>query len=62
MRPGAEAIQRKGWWGAHRYLVLRRLSQVTVLLVFLSGPWFGVWVAKGNLSASMTRLAWLTRI
>jgi ferredoxin-type protein NapH len=49
-----EAIEAKGWWGAHRYLVLRRLSQLTVLLLFLIGPWFGWWLIKGNLNYSLT--------
>lgn len=54
MRPGAEAVRVKGWFGAHRWLVLRRISQLTVLALFLSGPWFGVWIAKGNLASSLT--------
>lgn len=54
MRPGAEAVRVKGWFGAHRWLVLRRLSQLAVLALFLSGPWFGVWIAKGNLASSLT--------
>ena len=51
---GAEAIKAKGWLRAHRWLLLRRLTQAGVLLAFLSGPWFGVWIAKGNLSSSLT--------
>ncbi len=54
MRPGAEAVRVKGWFGAHRWLLLRRISQLTVLALFLSGPWFGVWIAKGNLVSSLT--------
>lgn len=54
MRPGAEAVRVKGWFGAHRWLILRRISQLTVLALFLSGPWFGVWIAKGNLVSSLT--------
>ena len=50
---GQEAIATKGWFGAHRWLILRRLSQLTVLALFLSGPWFGVWLAKGNLASSV---------
>lgn len=52
-RLGAEAVATKGWWPAHRWLVLRRLSQAGVLLLFLAGPWAGVWVLKGNLSSSV---------
>lgn len=50
---GREARLRKGWWLSHRWLVLRRLSQALVLLMFLSGPLFGVWILKGNYSSSM---------
>jgi len=52
--PGADAIASKGWVGAHKWLLLRRLSQLSVLLLFLAGPWFGLWIVKGNLSASLT--------
>ena len=40
-------------WQRQRWLLLRRTSQLLILLAFLSGPWFGVWIAKGNLSASL---------
>lgn len=53
-RPGADAVRDKGWWQAHRFLVLRRLSQLLVLGLFLLGPLAGVWIVKGNLSSSMT--------
>lgn len=49
-----EAIEAKGWWGAHRWLVLRRLTQLGVLALFLVGPWFGWWIVKGNLNYSLT--------
>ncbi|MFZ5775452.1 MAG: quinol dehydrogenase ferredoxin subunit NapH [Thermodesulfobacteriota bacterium] len=51
-RPGVLAIRQKGWLAAHRWLLLRRLSQLTVLLLFASGPLAGFWVLKGNLAAS----------
>lgn len=51
--PGPAARAAKGWWRASRWLLLRRVSQLTVLGLFLLGPWFGVWVLKGNLSASL---------
>lgn len=54
MRPGAEAVRVKGWFGAHRWLILRRVTQLSVLALFLTGPWFGVWIAKGNLASSLT--------
>ncbi|MBF0158166.1 MAG: quinol dehydrogenase ferredoxin subunit NapH [Magnetococcales bacterium] len=50
--PGPEAREKKGWWLANRWLLLRRLCQLSVLILFLLGPWLGVWLAKGNLSSS----------
>jgi hypothetical protein len=41
-------------WQRQRWLILRRSSQVLILLAFLTGPWFGLWIAKGNLSSSLT--------
>ncbi len=52
--PGRAAVIAKGWWAAHRFLVLRRLTQAAVLGLFLLGPWAGVWIVKGNLSSSLT--------
>jgi ferredoxin-type protein NapH len=54
LRPGAEAIEEKGWLGAHKWLLLRRTSQIGILLLFLAGPWLGLWIVKGNLSYSYT--------
>ena len=53
-RPGVEAIAAKGWLAAHKWLFLRRSSQVGILLLFLVGPWFGIWIVKGNLNFSYT--------
>jgi ferredoxin-type protein NapH len=53
-RIGGAATATNGWWLAHRFLLLRRVSQLGVLLLFLAGPWFGLWVVKGNLSSSLT--------
>lgn len=50
---GQEAIERKGWLRAHQWLLLRRFSQLTILGLFLLGPLAGVWIVKGNLSASL---------
>jgi ferredoxin-type protein NapH len=51
---GHEALEAKGWLGAHRWLLLRRASQLGVLALFMVGPWFGWWLVKGNLSYSLT--------
>lgn len=51
--PGREAVATKGWWRAWRFLLLRRLSQLLVLGLFLLGPLAGVWLIKGNLSSSL---------
>lgn len=40
-------------WQRHRFLVLRRSTQVGVLMLFLLGPWAGVWIIKGNLNSSL---------
>lgn len=53
-RPGAEAIVEKGWLAAHKWLLLRRTSQIAILLLFMVGPWFGWWIVKGNLNYSYT--------
>lgn len=52
--PGEAATVRHGWWLAHRYLVLRRFAQLFFLSLFLSGPLFGFWIAKGTLASSRT--------
>ena len=52
--PGREAVQLKGWWRAHHFLMLRRLSQLSIMALFLAGPLAGVWIVKGNLASSMT--------
>ena len=53
-RPGAEVIAEKGWLAAHRYLILRRISQLGILGLFLLGPLAGIWIVKGNLASSLT--------
>jgi len=52
--PGQEAVQKKGWLHAHKWLLLRRFSQILILFVFLLGPIFGIWIVKGNMSSSLT--------
>jgi len=51
---GQEAIAAKGWLGAHRFLILRRISQMFFLGLFLLGPWLGLWWVVGNLAGSRT--------
>ncbi len=53
-RIGQEAIEEKGWLAAHKWLILRRLSQFGILGLFLLGPLAGIWVVKGNLNYSYT--------
>ncbi len=53
-RIGAEAVAEKGWLGAHRWLILRRLTQSAILALFLLGPLAGIWIVKGNLNYSYT--------
>ncbi|ENJ1689505.1 quinol dehydrogenase ferredoxin subunit NapH [Vibrio parahaemolyticus] len=48
---GKEAVEKLGWWRAHRFLILRRLCQLTIIALFMAGPTFGV--LTGNLSSSM---------
>ena len=52
--PYREAIADKGFWQASRFQILRRLSQVTFLLLFLVGPVAGIWIVKGTLASSLT--------
>ncbi len=51
---GHEAVLVKGWLAAHKYLLLRRTSQLVFLAVFLLGPWFGIWIVQGTLAGSLT--------
>ena len=51
---GATAIADKGWFKAHKWLLLRRLSQLGILGLFLTGPVLGILIVKGNLASSLT--------
>ena len=53
LQAGAEAVTAKGWLAAHKWLILRRLSQLGILGLFLLGPWAGIWIIKGNLASSL---------
>jgi len=50
---GKDAIEAKGWAGAHKWLILRRSSQLGTLALFMLGPWFGIYILKGNLASSL---------
>ena len=52
--PTAAAILSKGWFGAHRWLFLRRAAQLGFLALFLAGPLAGIWIVKGTLASSLT--------
>lgn len=52
--PGRDCQDQHGFVVAHKWLIARRLAQVGFLLLFASGPWLGVWIAKGNLATSLT--------
>lgn len=50
---GARIASPRALLAGHRWLALRRLSQLVILGLFMAGPWFGVWLLKGNLSSSL---------
>lgn len=50
----SEVVASKGWLGAYKWLLLRRITQLSFLGLFLLGPWFGIWIVKGNLASSLT--------
>ncbi len=50
--PAALAVSAKGRLAAHKWLLLRRATQLGVLGLFLSGPLLGLWVLKGTLASS----------
>ncbi|MDH5424446.1 MAG: quinol dehydrogenase ferredoxin subunit NapH [Gammaproteobacteria bacterium] len=44
----------RSWLQRHKWLLLRRLTQLLVFSLFLIGPLAGIWIIKGNLSSSLT--------
>ncbi len=52
--PGREAVQNKGWLKAWKWLLLRRMTQLAILGLFLLGPLAGIWIVRGSFSSSMT--------
>ena len=51
-RVGGNAVATKGRLRANKWLLARRFSQLSILALFLVGPWFDIWPVKGNLSSS----------
>ena len=37
---------------AHKWWLLRRISQIAVMALFMLGPWAGIWLARGNFASS----------
>ena len=54
LAPGQQAVAKKGWLRAHKWLIYRRLSQLVILALFLTGPLLGFWIVKGNMASSLT--------
>ncbi len=52
--PSRAAVNKKGWLTASKWLLARRASQLSIIGLFLIGPWFGIWIVTGNLNSSLT--------
>lgn len=50
---GTEAIEARGWLAANKWLLARRFSQLSILSLFMLGPWLDIWLVKGNLNSSL---------
>ena len=44
----------RSWFLRHKWLLLRRVSQLSILLLFMLGPLAGIWIIKGSLVSSLT--------
>lgn len=53
-RLGDRAIKNKGWFKVHKWLLIRRVCQLSILAIFLLGPALGIWWVKGSLNSSLT--------
>ncbi len=49
---GKDALRAKGFVGAYKWLILRRITQVAIIGLFIAGPIGGIWILKGNLAGS----------
>ncbi|WP_312528015.1 quinol dehydrogenase ferredoxin subunit NapH [Paracoccus sp. (in: a-proteobacteria)] len=47
-----QGVQAHGVIRAHKWWFLRRITQILVLAIFMTGPLFGIWIAKGNFASS----------
>lgn len=47
-------LERRSWLLLHKWLLLRRITQVSIFALFLLGPLADIWIIKGNLSSSLT--------
>jgi len=47
-----EGVAAKGWLRGHKWWLLRRLTQISVLGIFMLGPMAGIWIMRGNFAAS----------
>lgn len=55
--PGFDAAKTHGWLAAHKWLLVRRAVQLSILALFLASPllvpYTGEWILKGNLTSSL---------
>jgi ferredoxin-type protein NapH len=53
LQPAMPAVEpQRSILRANRFLLARRATQIGVILLFLLGPWAGIWILRGNLSSS----------
>ncbi|MBF0265063.1 MAG: quinol dehydrogenase ferredoxin subunit NapH [Gammaproteobacteria bacterium] len=50
---GQRSLKAKGFIGSYKWLILRRLTQLLTMMLFLLGPVAGIWIIKGNLASSL---------
>jgi ferredoxin-type protein NapH len=55
--PGFDAVKTRGWLAAHKWLLVRRAVQLSILALFLASPLLvpltGEWILKGSLTSSL---------
>jgi len=55
--PGFDAVKAHGWLAAHKWLLVRRAVQLSILALFLASPllvpFTGEWILKGSLTSSL---------